>query len=164
VVDSEFAPMTIGAQGVKVYTNLDHAQLFNTSIQTEWQPINKLFVKAAASWHLGTDSEGENLPLISPLAYKTSVSYSKNGYSGTVSVNGNAAQENFNPTYGEMQTDAYTVVSATFGKRFFVAGNSLYAKTGVENIFDVNYTTFTDWNNIPRMGRNMFVTLSYSIN
>lgn len=164
VVDSEFAPMTIGAQGVKIYTNLDHAQLFNTSIQTEWQPINRLVVKATASWHRGTDSEDENLPLISPLAYKTSVSYSKSGYSGTVLVNGNAAQENFNPTYGEMQTDAYTVVSATFGKRFFVAGNSLYAKAGVENIFDVNYTTFTDWNSIPRMGRNMFVTLSYSIN
>ena len=31
VVDSEFAPMTIGAQGVKIYTNLDHAQLFNSN-------------------------------------------------------------------------------------------------------------------------------------
>ncbi|PVW16222.1 TonB-dependent receptor [Marixanthomonas spongiae] len=160
----EFAPMTIGANGVKVYTNLDYAQIFNTSLQAQWRPFNRLVLKARVSWHRGTDNKGENLPLISPLAYKTSVAYSRNGYSGTVSVNGNATQEHFNPAYGEKQTDAYNVVSATFGKRFFVAGNSLYAKAGIENIFDTNYTTFNDWNNIPQMGRNMFVTLSYSIN
>mgnify|MGYP003543791315 FL=1 len=33
--------------------------------------------------------------------------------------------------------------------------------TGVENMFDANYTTYTDWKNLPRMGRNIFVNLMF---
>ena len=32
---------------------------------------------------------------------------------------------------------------------------------GVENMFDANYTTYTDWNNLPRMGRNVFMNLMF---
>jgi len=36
-------------------------------------------------------------------------------------------------------------------------------KLGAENIFDTYYSTFSDWNNIPRRGRNLFVNLNYVI-
>ena len=71
---------------------------------------------------------------------------------------------NYNPDFGEDQTEAYAVCSLTFGKTFKFNNDSMYAKFGVENIFDENYSTYTDWRNIPRMGRNFFLTLSYSIN
>ncbi|WP_422858463.1 hypothetical protein ACOKFD_13925 [Flagellimonas sp. S174] len=51
------------------------------------------------------------------------------------------------------------------GKTFKLGNqNFLYTKIGVENLFDTWYSTFTDWANIPRMGRNIYATLTYNIN
>ena len=44
-----------------------------------------------------------------------------------------------------------------------MGANQMNVKLGVENIFDINYTTYSDWNNIPRMGRNLFINLSYHL-
>jgi len=35
-------------------------------------------------------------------------------------------------------------------------------KTGIENVFDTYYSTFSDWNNIPRNGRNFFLNLAFN--
>lgn len=34
-------------------------------------------------------------------------------------------------------------------------------KTCIENHLKKNYSTYADWNNIPRMERNMYVNLNY---
>ena len=36
-------------------------------------------------------------------------------------------------------------------------------KLGVENILDTYYSTYSDWNNFPRQGRNIFINLNYSL-
>lgn len=164
ILNSDLSTMTIGATGVKVYTNLDYAQIFNSALSIEYKLLKDVRWNARLSWHRGTDDTGKNLPLISPLAYSSTMTYKGKRMSGSVSVSGNATQENFSPIYGENQTKAYAVVSATLGRRLIISKNDLYAKAGIENIFDVSYSTYSDWNNIPRMGRNIFMTLSYSIN
>ncbi|WP_290628577.1 TonB-dependent receptor plug domain-containing protein [Altibacter sp.] len=164
VLDSNLSPMTIGAAGVRVYTNLEYAQVFNSAMSAKYQLLKGIHWSAGLSWHRGTDNEGENLPLISPLTYNSSLSYTGKRTSASISVSGNGVQENFSVRYGEDQTNAYTVVSATLGRRLVIHKNDLYAKAGIENIFDTSYSTFSDWNNIPRMGRNIFMSLSYSIN
>ncbi|MCW8981660.1 MAG: TonB-dependent receptor plug domain-containing protein [Altibacter sp.] len=164
VLDSNLSPMTIGAAGVRVYTNLEHAQLFNSALSAKYQLLKGIHWSAGLSWHRGTDSEGENLPLISPLAYNSNLTYTGKRTTGSISVSGNAVQENYSVRYGEDQTKAYTVVSATLGRRLVIHNNDLHAKAGIQNIFDTKYSTFSDWNNIPRMGRNIFMSLSYSIN
>ncbi|MAN58720.1 MAG: TonB-dependent receptor [Flavobacteriaceae bacterium] len=163
-VAEELSAMTMGASGVKIYENLESAQLINTSFLAECEISKGLKAQAGISWHRGTDSDGGNLPLISPWAYNANLKYQKQGYSATLSVVGNGVQENFNPLYGESQTAAYTVVAASMGKRFFISANDFYVKAGVENLFDARYSTYSDWNNIPRMGRNAFVALSYALN
>jgi iron complex outermembrane receptor protein len=163
-VNPSLSPMTLGAAGVKVYQNLESAQLLNTYISATYAPLSWLKAEAGISWHRGTDDRGENLPLISPIAYNAKLSYQENGYSAVISLVGNADQEHFNAGYGETQSKAYAVVSASFGKRFFISANDLYVKAGLENLFDARYSTFSDWNNIPRMGRNAFVALSYALN
>jgi iron complex outermembrane receptor protein len=35
-------------------------------------------------------------------------------------------------------------------------------KIGIENIFGTYYSTFSDWNNIPRKGRNFFLNLAFN--
>jgi iron complex outermembrane receptor protein len=156
--------MTIGADGVKIYTNLDYAQLFNASLSGRYNISNAFKLSGSVSYHRGIDNEDENLPLISPLSFRGALDFYKNQYSASLSVDGAGEQINYNPNYGETKTAAYATLSASFGKRFFIKDNDLFLKAGIENILDTNYSSYTDWNNIPRMGRNLYLTISYSIN
>ncbi len=163
-VDNSLSTMTIGAQGVKIYTNLDYAQLFNTTLSGRYSISNAFKWTGQISYHRGVDYRNENLPLISPLSYQSALNFYKNQYVASLSINGAGEQSNYNPAYGETKTVAYATISSSFGKRFFIKENDLFVKAGIENIFDTYYSTYTDWNNIPRMGRNIYLTISYSIN
>ncbi|NKI27054.1 TonB-dependent receptor [Arenibacter sp. 6A1] len=163
VVDPSLSTMTLGADGVKLYRNLEYARLFNTALESEYSLLPELKWTGFISYHLGGDSEGENLPFISPLSYRSALQYDKNTFSVAVKMSGATKQVNYNPEYGEDQTLAYTVFSISLGKTFYMNNDSVMAKFGVENIFDKEYSTYTDWKNIPRMGRNIFLTLTYSI-
>lgn len=163
-IDPALSPMAIGADGVKLYKNLDYAQLFNASLFGRYSISNALKLSGKISYHRGVDDEGENLPLMSPLSYGGGLDFFKNQYSASLSVEGAGDQTNYNPEYGESKTAAYATLSASFGKRFFMGDDSLFVKAGVQNILDTYYSSYTDWKNIPRMGRNFYITLSYSIN
>jgi len=163
-IDSELSVMTIGADGVKVYKNLESADLYNVSLDTEYKILPELKWSGVISYHRGTDQDGRNLPFISPVAYGSNLQYNNKTFSGDLTMRGAGQQKNFNPEFGEDETDAYTVFSLTLGKQFSFSDDNLYVKLGVENIFDQFYSTYTDWKNIPRMGRNFFATVSYAIN
>lgn len=163
-VDNSLSAMSIGADGVKVYENLKYAQMFNASLSGRYSISDAIKWTGRVSYHRGVDNDGENLPLISPLSYRSSLDFFKNQFSASLSVEGAGEQNNYNPEYGETKTAAYATLSASFGKRFFINDNDLFVKAGVENIFDTHYSSYTDWKNIPRMGRNFYLTLSYSIN
>ena len=163
VVDNSLSTMTIGASGVKIYTNLDYAQLFNASLAGRYSISNAFKFTGNLSYHRGVDNDGENLPLISPISYGSALEFYKNQFSASLSVDGAGEQINYNADYGETKSAAYAILSASFGKRFFVKDNDIFVKAGIQNILDTNYSTYTDWNNIPRMGRNFYATISYSI-
>lgn len=162
-VDPNLSPMAIGADGVKIYGNLDYAQLFNTSLLGRYSLSNAFKLSGRVSYHRGVDDNEENLPIISPISYQGSLDFYKNQYSASLTLNGNGKQIHYNPAYGETQTAAYATLSTSFGKRFFINDNNLFVKAGVENILDTYYSSYTDWKNIPRMGRNFYITMSYSI-
>jgi len=161
-VDPSLSAMTIGADGVKVYKNLEYAQLFNTSLDLEYQMLPSLKWIGLITYHRGVDNQGENLPFMAPFSYRSGFQYYKNTFSGTIKMSGAAKQVNYNPDFGEDRTQAYTVFSLSAGKTFYLQTDSMMVKFGIENIFDTAYSTYTDWKNIPRMGRNFFLTLSYS--
>ena len=163
-IDTSLSVMTIGAEGVKIYKNLEYAQLFNTSLDMEYAILPELKWSGLISYHRGTDNDGGNIPFISPFSYRSGLQFDNRSFSAAFRITGAGKQVNYNPEFGEDQTQAYTVCSLTFGKTFKFNNDSMYAKFGVENIFDEYYSTYTDWKNIPRMGRNFFLTLSYSIN
>lgn len=163
-IDQSLSVMTIGADGVKIYKNLESTDLYNVSLDAEYKVLPKLTWSGVVSYHRGTDQSGRNLPFISPFAYGSSLSYTNKAFSGALAMRGAGRQVNFNPEFGEDETDAYTVFSLTLGNQFSFSEDKLYVKLGVENILDKNYSTYTDWRNIPRMGRNIFASVSYTIN
>ena len=74
---------------------------------------------------------------------------------------GNSRQSNFSPDFGEDQTPAYAIVNANAGYILGFEKSRLYGKIGVENLLDAYYSTFGDWNNIPRPGRNFYLNLVF---
>ncbi|MEA1785231.1 TonB-dependent receptor [Arenibacter sp. GZD96] len=160
-VHSGLSAMTIGAQGVKMYKNLNDAQLATMSFNTEYKPSAAWSLKALVSYHRGKDDENRNLPFISPLTYTLDVHYRTQDFSAGATMNGAGKQVHFNPDFGEDQTLAYRVFSVYLGKDFKLNHGLVFTKLGAENILDTYYSTYTDWKNIPRMGRNFFVTLAY---
>ena len=68
--------------------------------------------------------------------------------------------KNFGGIYGEDKTPDYAIINANFGYKFNINKSKLITKFGIENILDTNYSTYSDWNNFPRQGRNFFVNLS----
>jgi len=163
-IDPVLSVMTIGAEGVKIYKNLENADLYNVALDAEYKITSTLKWTGVVSYHRGKDQDERNLPFISPFAYGSNLQYSHKTFSGALAMRGAGQQVNFNPEFGEDETDAYTVFSLTLGKQFSFGLDELYVKLGVENIFDAYYSTYSDWKNIPRMGRNFFATVSYAIN
>lgn len=159
--DSSLSPMTIGANGVRVYSALDTATIFNTSLSVEYF-INQFFTwNLQTSYAIGKTNDNENLPFISPFSYTSSLHFKKNKLTSEIQLVGNATQSNFNPEFGEDQTPNFAILNINAGYTFKFDTNDLMLKTGVENLFDKNYSTYSDWNNIPRMGRNFYVNLNY---
>jgi iron complex outermembrane receptor protein len=159
---NNLVPMTIGGNGVKSYTALDYANVFNVSLSTELQVIEPLKWTTQLVYTRGKDNNKCNLPFMSPFSYQTSVRYEKNKISTEVSATGNTNHRDFAPQYGESETPDYTIFNANFGYLFPVGKTKIFTKIGVENIFDRNFTTYSDWNKIPRPGRNFFINLNFN--
>lgn len=163
-IDPTLAPMTIGAHGVKVYTALKYATIFNTGLKTSYKLFPTTTIDGKVTYNLGQDNTGENLPLISPVDYRLAVHYRKNYFDAEINMNGATKQSKYSSYYGEDMTGAYTIFNANASYSFYFDTNKLLLKSGVENMFDTYYSTFADWDNIPRIGRNVFVNLSFIMN
>ncbi len=161
--DFSLSPMTIGANGVKVYEQLEYASLINSnvsvgySLHKNWNWRGKLILS------YGRDNNNINLPLVQPLSYQTSLAFRKELFSVEIELQGATKQLDFSPEFGENQTADYAVVNLSASQTLFLNQQKMSVKLGAENIFDTHYSTFSDWNNIPRRGRNLFVNLSYAI-
>ena len=154
-------PMTIGSNGVKMYSSIDYATIFNVDFITEIQILENLKWNAQLGYNRGKDNHNENLPFMSPFSYKTSLSWDKNKFSSEISVIGNLKYKNFAEIYGESETLAYTILNASFGYKFTFDKHKILTRIGIENTFDKFYTTYSDWNKIPKPGRNLFLNFNY---
>lgn len=163
IPDSNFIPMTIGASGVKVYNQLTYANLIHSSLKFDYRLTDYIFWNNQLQYSYGKDSENRNLPFISPLQYQSQLQYKKNQFQTEATIQGNATQSNYSSFYGENSTPDFVILNASAGYNFKWNSQKLMLNVGVENAFDTYYSTFTDWNNIPRMGRNVFLNLTYSV-
>jgi len=157
--DETLVPMTIGASGVKIYTALDYATIFNADLNLEYQLSEKFRWKGQLVYSYGKDFENRNLPFISPLRYSSSLNYKKGKFTSEIVVQGNATQTQFSSFYGEDRTPDFAILNFDSGYSFHFEKTRWNVKAGIENILDAYYSTFSDWNSIPRKGRNFFLNV-----
>jgi len=154
------SPMNYQSVGVKGYTSLDYATLFNFSFNATYDILEHLHWKGGVTYARGVDNKKVNLPFIRPLSYQTALHYMlHHTWSIQTSVYGDFKHQDFSPIYGEQPTAAYAVWNASVDYTFYIKNFKAVAQIGAENLLNEYYSTYADWGNIPRMGRNVFTSL-----
>jgi len=160
-LDASLVPMTIGANGIKIYTALPFATIFNANAQFAYRFYKNLVWQSQLRYSKGRDDSNKNLPFISPFSYTSSLSFRRKDFSCELMLQGNTIQNEFASEYGEDNTPAYAILNLNAGYLFRINSYRLHTKIGVENMLDAYYSTFGDWNNIPRIGRDFFLNLVF---
>lgn len=153
------SPMNYQSVGVKGYTSLDYATLFNFSLSGHYNLTDDLHWKGSITYARGQDNDKENLPFIRPLSYQTTLHYQYRDFGFQTSVQGDAKQRDYSPEYGESKTPSYAIWNASVDYSFYVKDVKATFQLGAENLLDAYYSTYADWGNIPRMGRNIYTSV-----
>jgi iron complex outermembrane receptor protein len=161
--ENRLSPMTVDAEGVKVYGNLSHATIVNTAFTADWKLSSWLTWNSRLSYAIGRDDQSDPLPLISPFAYTSSLTFSYKHFQGKAEVRGNTKQVNAGKKYGETATAAWAIGNISGQYTLLLQKHTLTFRTGVENLFDKRYSTYSDWCDIPQKGRNFYVNLSWNL-
>ena len=157
--ETRLSPMTVGAEGVKVYGNISHATIANVSLTTEWQLTEQLCWNGKVSYSSGRDADGDPLPLISPVSWQAELQYHYQRLQAQAVVKGNMRQTNYGGKYGETAASEWAVLNLSAQYSF----SSIIVRGGVENLFDKQYATYADWNHIPQKGRNIYLNLTFAL-
>ena len=157
--ETRLSPMTVDAEGVKVYGNISHATIANVSLSWDWQITEQLRWNKKVSYSSGRDADGDALPLISPISWQSEWIYQHQRFQAQATIKGNARQSNYGEKYGETAAKAWTIVNLAAQYGF----SSITLRAGVENLFDKQYATYADWNHIPQKGRNIYLNLTFEL-
>ena len=159
--ENRLSAMTVGAEGVKVYGNIDHATIANASLSAEWKLVKGLRWSAKGTYSIGRDDEGDPLPLIAPLTYQSRLAYTTGNLGLQAEVKGHTRQTKYGKKYGETETAAWTILNLSANYQLSISSYQVTFRAGVENVFDKYYATYADWCNIPQKGRNIYVNFSF---
>ncbi len=158
----EFSPMTIGANGVRIYESLKYANLLNTRLTIDLYHSKFLYTKAFINYSRGRDFNGYNLPLIKPLSYQISEFITVKQFNMEIMAEGATRQTNYSKEYSEIEKPSYVIFNLNLGYNLILNKKKINLRMGIENITDKYYSTYADWNNIPRKGRNFFISTTYT--
>lgn len=96
-----------------------------------------------------------------PFSYSSGITFNHKHFATDINVSGASKQNRFNPEFGERSLPSYAIINWGISQNLLIAKKSVSIKVGIENILDKKYSTFADWNRIPRMGRNIYVNLIF---
>ena len=161
--DTRLSAMTLGAAGVKIYQNLNYAQIVNASLTADYRPVKWLEWSNRIAYAYGKESRGERLPLIAPLSYQGSLRLRWSNLDAEGGVRMASRNSHCGKDYGETPTSGYTIWHLNVGGHFNIGEVGADLHLGVENLFDRHYSTYSDWNHIPQKGRNVYVNVAFQI-
>ncbi len=162
VIDESLSAMTIGANGVKVYNNINYATISGTELSLFSRPISNLKSLTTLKYQIGKDNNSEPLSLISPLKILTSLTYQINKFSVQGEFEYSAPQNNVRASVEEQTTASYLLLHLRLSCNLPFTDFSLLVNAGIENLFDANYRDHLDYGSIPRPGRNIYASISFN--
>lgn len=156
-INSDYSAMTPGANGVKVYTSLPWADLLGADFMLLARLHPSVQAITTVKWARGTTSTGDAMPLIAPLKTLVSLRHDYKSLHTQFEWTASSAQNRPSVLFGENATPAWSTINIRTGWKV----NALFqCDAGIENLFDVRYHEHNDWTDIPRPGRNIYLSLS----
>lgn len=160
---NQLSPMTMGADGVRIYGQLDYVNMLNVDVKAKFKLHKSVQLEINAVYRKGFTMQLNRMPFIQPFGYGATLNYTNKFFTTYLNVTGAIKRKNYNADFGENATPAYAVINLSISRDYsFKNQTQLATKIGVENLLDSYYYTFADWNKIPRMGRNFFVNVIYN--
>lgn len=154
-IDPELSSMTIGANGVKVYENLNGAMLVGAESQLTYL-LGRFDLLNVTTYTYGKSMDNDPLPLIPPLKNNLMLNYKlEQGWVFSIGTEAAMNQDQINEDFGEQSTPGYAIANCQVSKTFSLRDVHFRTSLKVDNVFDANYYEHLDWGNIPRMGRNI---------
>jgi iron complex outermembrane receptor protein len=156
-VRKDLAPQSMGARGVKVYTNIGNARIYGVEADLNWQLPKNFRYFSNVAFADGRDLErNAPLPEIPPLSTLTGLRYvyPANLFWLQIETRAAARQTKISPFTGENKTAGFTVYNLRSGIRL---GNRFDIQAGVENLANVYYHEHLDRDDIPQPGRNFYL-------
>lgn len=157
----ELSVMTIGANGTKIYEQVDYATLKGFELGLNATFAKHLNFIGNLRYTCANDYSGNPLPMISPLKLTGSLHYQQKQLSLQAESIWASAQNRVSTAVNEKSTPAYALFNARAGYNFLLKKQRFELNVALENIFDTYYREHLDWGNIPRPGRSLITGLSY---
>ena len=114
IPDVSVAPMTIGANGIKVYTGLDYATILSSDFTVSYQLSDAWIWKGQFVYNLGKDKKQLVFPFMSPFNYMTSIGFRPGKFGSGITVKRKCYTNRIQRFYGEDKTPDYAIVNANF--------------------------------------------------
>lgn len=160
-VEPAFSHMTIGASGVKTYTNIPFALMAGMEASAIVKPIKNFDLVSTLRFTAGRDHQRYHLPNIAPLKNITSLRWQHKQLFFQVETELAAPQQRFSYRAGEDATQSYSLFHFRSGYKINFSNILMELQAGMENLLDKRYHEHLDWGNIPRPGRNAYLQLKW---
>lgn len=156
-INPAFSVMTIGAGGVKTFSNINNATVAGAEASALFMPFTNTVAVSTVRYTIAKDAANDPLPFVAPLKNISSLRWQPAKFSVQVESEAAFAQNEVSAKYAEDATAGYLLLHTRLGYQFHVFKNFTELQAGIENMFDKNYHEHLDWKNISRPGRNFYV-------
>ncbi len=159
-----YSAMTIGASGIKQYTNIDKAIIAGGEIEFKWRFFKSFLFTSSNAYSYGEDDNHTALFMIPPLKSINTLTYFIKGYKIQAKYTTAMAQKHTDfAVYGERDTPAFNVFDLSIGKTFDIKNRYKYnVSLALNNVFDTPYFEHLDVMKINRQGRNLLVNMKFT--
>jgi len=148
------------ANGWKYYKNSGDAEIYGAELSFLSEIDWNWSIFGSATYEIGKLNDlNDNIPMIPPLEIQTAIKYQKYPYWIQLEAKWSAIQNLYSTLSGENETPAYQIYALRAEYDF---QNSVVVNAGIENLFNEDYHDHLDWIDIPRSGRNFYVSCSYN--
>ncbi len=158
----DYSAMTIGASGVKQYSNLNSAVLTGFEVTGNYQLLKSLQFNTSNSFSYGEDGSHAALPFIPPFRSVNQLIYNLKGFKFNVEYIAAARQGHVDfERYGDSKSREFHIMNAGVSKSFKVNRFSYIIRFSANNIFDRVYFEHLDLMRISRQGRSFELNFTF---
>lgn len=157
----EYGPMTIGAFGLKTYSNIAYATSSGTELTLKYRIREAITYIGALKYVYARTHLNAPLALVPPLKVQQALRYNIRLTQVQLEYDFAASQNRVNLDYGDKKTSSFHLLNLRISQNLKVKPGIIQIGAACENIFDVYYREHLDIGQVPRFGRNFSFNLGF---